>query len=136
MGAIGAGLVYFIIWGRNSALAQPNMEINILKPLLAEAILTYVLILVILMVAASKKTAGNYYYGLAIGLAVTGIAIAGSPISGGLFNPAVAWGPMLVDVMIGSCTCNPFEFAWIYLAGPCIGSVLATYTFMYIETEQ
>ncbi len=132
----GAGaLVYYFIWGRNSGLPRPNMDINILKPLFVEMMLTYIMILVILFVAASKKSAGNNYYGLAIVFTVTGIAIAGSALSDAAYNPSLPLGSMVVDKLLGSCPCNPFEYGWIYLLGPSAGSVLATYTFKFIDTE-
>lgn len=134
-GCAGA-LCYFFVWGRNSGLPRPNMEINILKPLFIESIFTFIMILVILSVAASKKNAGNNYYGLAIGFTVTGITIAGSTISGGAFNPAVGLGPMLVDKLLGSCPCNPFEYGWIYFAGPFAGSIAAAFTFRYLNAEE
>ena len=130
------GLCYFFVWGRNSGVPHPNIEINILKPLFVEFIFTFIMILVILFVAASKKNAGNNYYGLAIGLTVTGIAIAGSTISGGAFNPAVGLGPKLVDKLLGSCPCNPFEYGWIYFVGPFAGSILAAFTFRFLNAEE
>ena len=133
-GCAGA-LTYFFIWGRNSGTPRPNMDINIMKPLFIEAIFTFIMILVILYVAASKRTAGNSYYGLAIGLTVTGIAIAGGQISGAAFNPSVAFGPMLIDKLLGTCTCNPFEYGWIYFAGPIAGSVIAALTFRFLSPE-
>ena len=133
-GCAGA-LCYFFVWGRNSGLPRPNMEINILKPLFVEFIFTFIMILVILSVAASKKNAGNNYYGLEIGLTVTGIAIAAGTISGGAFNPAIGLGPMLIDKLLGSCPCNPFEYGWIYFAGPFAGSALAAFTFRFLSQE-
>ncbi|TAL57585.1 MAG: porin [Bacteroidetes bacterium] len=133
-GCAGA-LVYFFVWGRNSGIPRPNAEINILKPLFLETIFTFIMILVILYVAASKRTAGNNYYGLAIGVVVTGISITGAEISGGAFNPAVGFGPMLIDALLGTCSCNPFEYGWIYFAGPLTGSALAACTFRFLSPE-
>lgn len=130
-----AALSYFFVWGRNSGIPRPNMEINILKPLFVEALFTFIMILVILYVAASKRTAGNSYYGLAIGLCVTGIAIAGGTISGAAYNPSVALGPMLIDKLLGTCSCNPFEYGWIYFAGPIAGSTAAAFLFRYLSPE-
>lgn len=133
-GCAGA-LCYFFVWGRNSGIPRPNMEINIIKPLFIETIFTFIMIVVILYVAASKRTAGNNYYGLSIGLTVTGIIIAGGNISGGAFNPAVGLGPMLIDKLLGACSCNPFEYGWIYFAGPFSGSALAAFTFRFLSPE-
>ena len=131
----GGALCYILVWGRNMGIPRPNMEINIIKPLFVEAMFTFIMILVILYVAASKRSAGNAYYGLAIGLTVTGIGIAASNTSGGAFNPAVGFGPLVVDKLLGTCTCNPFEYGWIYYIGPLAGSVLAAFTFRFLSPE-
>jgi aquaporin Z len=47
-GCAGA-LCYFLIWGRNSGIPRPNMDINIIKPLFVETILTFLLVLVYLL---------------------------------------------------------------------------------------
>jgi len=134
-GCAGA-LCYFFIWGRNSGFPKPNMEINILKPFFIETIFTFIMIMVILFVAVSKKTAGNNYYGLAIGLTVMGIGIAGGNISGAAFNPAVGFGPMMIDKLLGTCPCNPFEYGWIYLTAPFIGAIIGAFTFRYLNAEE
>ena len=43
-----------------------------------------------LQTATAKATAGNSFFGLAIGFTVTAMAVATGPISGGALNPAVA----------------------------------------------
>lgn len=133
-GCCGA-MVYYFVWARNSGIPRPNAEINIMKPLFIEALFTFIMILVILYVAASKRTAGNNYYGLAIGVVVTGIVITGADISGAAFNPAVALGPMLIDKLLGTCACNPFEYGWIYFAGPLSGSAAAAVIFRFLSPE-
>ncbi len=135
LAACAGALLYFFVWGRNSGIPRPNMDIHILKPLVIEVVFTFIMILVILFVAASKRTAGNNYYGLAIGLVVSGLAIAGGRISGAAFNPAVGFGPLLIDKLFGTCDCNPFEYGWIYYLGPIAGSTLAAFTFRYLSPE-
>ena len=63
---------------------------------------------VVLNVATSKKTAGNPYYGLAIGFTVVAAAYAGGGISGGVYNPAVAVG-------ITTMGLSTIGNIWIYL---------------------
>ena len=130
-----AAYFYFKIWGRNIGNPRPNMEINILKPLAIEMVFTFLMMLVILFVATSKKTEGNSYYGLAIGLVVTGLATAASAISGAAFNPAVATGPLLVDIFFGTCQCHPGSYAWIYFIGPFTGAAVAAFTFRFLSPE-
>ncbi|HEY4310707.1 MAG TPA: aquaporin [Pirellulales bacterium] len=59
---------------------------------LAEFLFTFALVYVVLNVATSKDTAGNSFYGLAIGFTVLTGAFAVGDISRGAFNPAVAVG--------------------------------------------
>merc|ERR1719156_28558 len=56
---------------------------------LAEFFYTFMLVFVVLNVAAAKKEA-NHWYGLAIGFVIVAGAYGAGAISGGCFNPAVA----------------------------------------------
>ena len=47
-------------------------------------------------------------------------------ISGGVFNPAVGTGPILVDALAGN---GAFEQLWIYWVGPLLGGVAAAGVF-------
>lgn len=136
LGAIAAAYFFNLIWGRSINAPRPHADINILKALAIETVFTFALASVVLAVAVSKKTAGNNYYGLAIGFTVVAIAIAGGGISGGAFNPAVAIGPMLIDTFLGTCTCNPLENLWIYLVGPFAGAALAALAFKFIHVDE
>ncbi|MCH8904902.1 MAG: aquaporin [Bacteroidetes bacterium] len=131
-GAFAAAM--FIFQGSfGEFVPAPNHEINVLKPLMVEAVLTFALVMVILNVATSKKTEGNSYYGLAIGFTIMAIATAGGPISGGAFNPAVGLGPILVDTINGGDSIN---HVWIYIAGPFLGAITASFTFRYINADE
>jgi aquaporin Z len=66
--------------------------------LLAEFLFTFALVWVMLNAATSKGTAGNSFYGLAIGMTVMTGAYAVGPVSGGAFNPAVATGITLMGL--------------------------------------
>lgn len=59
---------------------------------IVEFLFTFALAYVVLNVATTRGTEGNSYYGLAIGFTVMVGAFAAGPISGGVFNPAVAVG--------------------------------------------
>ena len=136
LGAFAAAYLFFLIWGKNIGGPKPNAEIDILKPLAIEIVFTFALVLVVLSVATSKKTAGNHYYGLAIGCTVLAGAIAGGEISGGAFNPAVGIGPIVVDAIFGTCNCNPEAHLWIYLAGPFSGAILAAIAYRIINPDE
>jgi len=118
IGAMSAALVFYIIHGYSFAPAPaPGFHYD-LKPLMIEMIFTFALASVVLNVATNKKTEGNQYYGLAIGFTVLAAAFAGGPISGGVYNPAVAIGPMIIDAATGG---QSLSHLWIYLVGPLVG---------------
>ena len=74
-------------------------------------------------------TAGNSFYGLAIGFTVTVMAFALGPISGGAFNPpAVAIG---ITVMHLAKVSN----LWIYLVANFAAGALAAIAFKLINPE-
>ena len=125
-GAILAALLVNWLGGAVMEIA-PSDSASILQILVVEAIFTFALVLVILNVATNPKTEGNSYYGLAIGFTVMAAAFVGGGISGGVYNPAVGTGPILVDAIMGDG--NTLSNLWYYLVGPIAGAVLATYVY-------
>jgi len=90
--------------------------------LLAEFLFTFALVYVVLNSATAEGTAGNSFYGLAIGMTVMVGAFAVGDISGGAFNPAVALG---ITVM-GISTWNNI---WMYLVADLLGGAVAAVIF-------
>jgi aquaporin Z len=125
VGAILAALAVFLTTGLTFAPA-PNEMATLLDALIVEFLYTFALALVVLNVATADATAGNSYYGLAIGFTVLVGAIAAGPISGGAFNPAVGVGPILIDTLVGGGTIMNI---WIYLVGPLLGGACAALVF-------
>jgi len=122
VGATLAALLVYLLTKQTFG-PVPKEGYNILKPLFIEGAFTFALASVVLNVAATKATNGNSYYGLAIGFTVLAGAIAGGPISGGAFNPAVGIGPLVIDqAFFGS---GNIANIWIYLVGPFAGGALA-----------
>ena len=124
-GAILASLTVMLIVGDTFA-PTPAQEAGLVVVLLCEVLFTFALSLVILNVATDDTTAGNSYYGLAIGFTVMVGAFAVGATSGGVFNPAVGTGPILIDVIAGD---GIFDHLWIYWAGPVLGGVAAAGVF-------
>lgn len=122
-GALGA-LLASVLWPRAAA----PVEIEAGPAFLAETVLTFVLVYVVLNVATSKDHAGNSFYGLAIGSVVVVGAFAVGPVSGGGFNPAVA---------LGLSISGQFDWAnlWLYIVAPLVGGVLAALVFRLLNTH-
>ena len=96
--------------------------------MLAEFVFTFALVYVVLNVATSKDQPGNQFFGLAIGFTVTAGAFAVGTISGGAFNPAVAFGAMLMGLI------NWGNF-YIYLIGNLVGAAVAALAFKYLNPD-
>ena len=109
----------------------PAPTASISQIVLLEFVLTLVLIMVILFVATDKRTKGNVYYGAAIGGTVTLISLIGGGISGGAFNPALGFGPILFESILGvsAVTINNF---WYYIVAPISGAIMATYVYRLV----
>ncbi len=125
LGAIAAALVVYIILGQTFA-AAPAQTASTLQALLVETLYTFALCIVVLDTATDPDTAGNSYYGLAIGFTIVVAAFAGGGISGGAFNPAVGTGPILVSAIL---THGTLANLWLYLVGPFLGGALAAWVY-------
>ncbi len=124
-GAFVAALAVQYMKGDTFAPA-PGAGIGAAPAVVAELLFTFALCLVVLNTATAKSTAGNSYYGLAIGFTVVVAAFAAGPVSGGAFNPAVGLGPTILHAMSGG---GSFSQVWIYLVGPFAGGALAAMVF-------
>jgi aquaporin Z len=127
LGALAAALAVHATLGETFAPSAAP-ELAAWKPLLIEFLFTFALALVVLQVATAPSTAGNSYYGLAIGFTVAAGAMAGGPISGGAFNPAVGIGPTLVHALLGG---GRLADLWLYLVGPLAGGAAAAAVFAF-----
>lgn len=124
---IGAALAAFLsaaIWERPAAPA----EIEIGPAFIVELVVTFILVFVVLNVATSKDNDGNSFYGLAIGGTVTAGAIAVGSVSGGGFNPAVAFGLSISGQF-------DWSYIWLYVLAPLIGGALAALAFRALNSH-
>lgn len=121
LGGFVAAAAYLFIMG-TTFVPTLGERVEPQSALFVEILFTFLLAFVVLNVAVTEKTKGNDYYGLAIGLALMVGAFAAGPVSGGVFNPAVAVGPMLFD--FEQISTNAVNLL-IYIAGPLLGGALA-----------
>ena len=127
---VGAGLLYAFIYlapdfnfGGTTA-PDYYLATNVLQPgatpgmaLLAEGLLTFFFVLVVLGATDASKGFGKFA-GLAIGLALGLVNIVGIPVDNCPVNPARSFGPAIF------CPAAWGDF-WIMIVGPVIGAVLA-----------
>jgi aquaporin Z len=121
-GAVLAALTVRVVLGSTFA---PAPSAGMVPALLVEILFTFALALVVLNTATADATAGNSYFGLAIGFTIVVAAFAGGPVSGGAFNPAVGIGPTLVHLTGGGARAA----LWLYIVGPLAGGALAALVF-------
>lgn len=125
VGAIVAALaVKYLKTGATITASVPP----ILPAVLVEFLFTFALCYVVLNSATSKATAGNSFYGLAIGMTVMTGAFAVGAISGGAFNPAVAVGIAAMGLLAWSSL-------WVLLTGTFLGGLVAGLIFLYCNPD-
>jgi aquaporin Z len=121
LAAVLAGLLVRGIGGKETTFASASNG----KMLVVEFLFTFGLAYVVLNVATAKGTAGNSFYGLAIGFTVVAGAFAVGGVSGGAFNPAIAVGAMVTGLF-------SWGNIWIYLIAEVLGAALAAVTFLAV----
>jgi len=125
LAAAAAGLLSLYLKGNP---AMTPMAPNVVYALIVEFLFTFALAYVVLNTATSKNTAGNSYYGLAIGFTVVIAAYSAGAISGGAFNPAIALG---ITVMGISAASN----IWIFLVANFLGGAAAALVFNALNPD-
>ncbi len=124
LGALVAAWVVGTI--KASGAAQPLVLASWRPAFVAEFLFTFALCWVVLNVATSKGTAGNSFYGLAIGMTVMVGAFAVGGVSGGAFNPAVATGISWMGL-------SSWGNFWVLVSGEVAGAIAAAYAYKLVN---
>ncbi|XP_019843904.2 aquaporin-8 [Bos indicus] len=120
-GLIGAALAKAVspedrFWNATGAAFVTVQESEqVAGAVVAEVILTTLLVLTVCMGAINEKTLGPLAP-FCIGFSVTVDILAGGAVSGACMNPARAFGPAMVA--------NHWDYHWIYWLGPLLASLL------------
>jgi len=126
---IVAGLSYYALFGTTFNL-QPGPGFGWWECMIVEVLYTFMLCFVVLNVATARKNDGNQYFGLAIGFVIIAGGYAAGPISGGAFNPAVAFGIDVASAGLG------FGWGFAYLGFEMIGAGLASLAFRVVRPDE
>ena len=124
---LGAAAAAAIIATQRGFAPMP-LEARLVPAFAAELLFTFGLVYVVLNTATARATAGNSYFGLAIGFTVVAGAFAVGNVSGAAFNPAVAVGAMIMGLL-------PWSLLVPYLAAELLGGALAAMAFRWINPD-
>lgn len=128
----GSFFASLIFWGLTGDTFQiVNKGVTQAQAMFIELLYTFLLVFVVLNVATTKSQADNSFYGLAIGFTVLAGAITVGPLTGGVFNPAVGFGPIIVDAF--NYGGKRFNVIWIYWVGPLLGGAIASVVFKILN---
>jgi len=119
---LGAVIAAWTVISLKGGVAEKALVPDIMRALVSEFIFTFALCYVVLNVATSRETAGNSYFGWAIGFTVMVGAYAVGAISSGAFNPAVALGITLMNLSLWSNI-------WIFILANLLGGAVAAWVF-------
>ncbi len=125
LGAVLAGLLVVYLKGHAGTVEKDPDSI---RSVIVEILYMFALAYVVLNTATSKATAGNSYYGLAIGFTVVIGAFAAGPISGGAFNPAIAVG-------LGTMGVAKAGHVVVLVLSNLVGGALAGFVFRYLNPD-
>ena len=131
---IGSALLYALIAtgahdGPTSTGSNSFGEGETAQAFLAEAVFTFIFVLVALGATDPKKGAGSLA-GLAIGLTLTLVHIVCIPITGTSVNPARSIGPALFEGGIA------LSQLWLFIVAPFVGAALSSLVWNYLGKEE
>jgi aquaporin Z len=116
LGAVGAALLLRLLFGTVEHLGATQPHQGAVIACSMEVLLTFLLVTVVLGVAAKGELVGNNV-AIAVGSTIVLCGLFAGPISGASMNPARSLGPFLVSGQLAD--------AWIYVVGPLLGTLLA-----------
>lgn len=128
--AASAGSDAVMVGGLGATAPFPGISFG--QAVLAEAIGTFLLMLVIMGVAVDER-APQGFAGLIIGLTVGGVITTTGNIAGSSLNPARTFGPYLIDHAMG----GPVLWSHypIYIIGPVLGALVAAFLYDMLAKE-
>ncbi len=100
-----------------------GIGVNAAAGLMAEIVLTFILLFAIFAVAVDPR-GPKYLAPIIIGLAVFIDHLLGVTVTGASMNPARSFGPALVS--------GQWDHHWIYWIGPAVGAALAAFGYRFV----
>jgi aquaporin Z len=116
LGALLASVLLLLMFPHHPTLGATRPTGSALQAFVFEAVLSWLLMLVILSVSTNGKEKG-ILAGLTVGSVIAVEALFAGPVSGASMNPARSLAPAVLS--------RDLESLWIYLTAPFIGAFLA-----------
>ena len=107
---------------------------NIIASILAEIILTFIFVYVILNVTAQDSKVGDKA-GVLIGLTLTLVHLIGIPLTGTSVNPARSIATA-VAALIFKGDAKALSEVWIFVVGPLLGALVAALVYKLLHKEE
>lgn len=128
VGACLGWLVHSYLVGGSTA-PMPT-EHPLMHGMVAEALLTFALVTVVLNMMSSRSE-GNPANGLVIGFTLSAAVYAAGGVSGGAINPAVGIGPQVMEAITGGgFDANTLA---LYGVGPLVGGAVAAVVYKFLN---
>merc|ERR1719160_2444138 len=118
-----------MVWGEFSNFG-PVTPFSWVEAGAAEVLYTFMLCFVVLRVTADVNSDFSEYFPMAIGFVVVAGGYAGGAISGGAFNPAVAFGLDVASAHLG------FKYCLVYTLFEFVGAALAVAVHMTVDSRK
>jgi len=134
LAAVMAAFVYTaLFFNLDSVSLQPGVSFGWINAGLAEFFYTFMLCFVVLNVAVSTSARRglNQFFGLAIGFVIVAGAYGGGVVSGGCFNPAVAFGVYTG----GNHSPGSLSYFPVYATFEFVGGALAAFLFKQVRPD-
>lgn len=128
-GGVLAGLAAWAVAGSAArgrghlAANAPAAGVGPFRALVTEALITYILVLVVTAVATDDRVPG-VLAPPAIGAALATAVFIGGPVTGAAVNPARALGPMIAA--------GHFTDWWVFLVGPLVGGLAGAASYRFL----
>lgn len=131
---IGSAILYVLVSTgvHNGATATGTNSFGdgmMAQAFIAEAVFTFIFVLVVLGTTDEKKGAGNLA-GLAIGLSLVLIHIVCIPITGTSVNPARSIGPALFE---GGTALSQL---WLFIVAPFVGAAVSAFVWKIVACDK
>lgn len=125
-GGFAAAALAMALWKNQIGFgaSHPSARYTQIDAVIAEIVLTFLLMIVILACAQEQSTIGRQA-ALAVGLTVAACGFFAGPVSGASMNPARSIPPLLLSGLGG--------LSWIYVVGPCAGAALAALAMQFLS---